>query len=147
MMAVDALLILAALWISVALVNEDFYAGNAPNDYLPYFLFAAACGVVTFHTSGLYRTIVLYMGVQSGLVMLKGVTIITAMTAGIVYLSSNLDFPVRAIPVFWMIALTLVGGIRFTQAVGNESHRRHVLPKNGLIKKTAAPRYCPAVLA
>ncbi len=117
MMLVDGLLILSALWISVALVNQDFFTRNSPDAYLPYFLFAALCGVVIFYTSGLYRTIVLYMGVQSGLVLLKGITIITALTTGIVYLSSNLDFPEQAIPVFWMIALLLVGGIRFTSKV------------------------------
>ena len=117
MMLIDGLLILAALWVSVLLVQVDFYTYNLPEDYLPYFLFAAFCGVVIFHSSGLYRTIVLYMGVQSGLVMLKGITVITLVTTGIVYLSSDLEIPIQAIPVFWMISLLLVGGIRFTSKV------------------------------
>ncbi len=117
MMVIDGLLILAALWFSVLLVSLDFYSRNVPDDYLPHYLFASFCGVLIFHSSGLYRTIVLYMGVQSGLVILKGITIITAVTTAIVYLSSELDFPVKAIPVFWMIALLLVGGTRFTAKV------------------------------
>ena len=117
MMAVDGFLILTALWFSVLLVSSDFYSRNSTNSYLPYFLFSAFCGVVIFHSSGLYRMIVLYMGVQSGLVILKGISFITVVTTAIVYLSSGLEFPVQAILVFWMIALLLVGGIRFTSKV------------------------------
>lgn len=117
MMVVDGFLILAALWFSVLLVSADFYSRNPTDSYLPYFLFSAFCGVVIFHSSGLYRTIVLYMGVQSGLVILKGISIITLVTTAIVYLSSGLEFPVEAILVFWMIALLLVGGTRFTSKV------------------------------
>ncbi len=117
MMAVDGFLILTALWFSVLLVSPDFYSRNSTDSYLPYFLFSAFCGVVIFHSSGLYRMIVLYMGVQSGLVILKGISFITVVTTAIVYLSSGLEFPVQAILVFWMIALLLVGGIRFTSKV------------------------------
>ena len=117
MMAVDGFLILTALWFSVLLVSPDFYSRNSTDSYLPYFLFSAFCGVVIFHSSGLYRMIVLYMGVQSGLVILKGISFITVVTTAILYLSSGLEFPVQAILVFWMIALLLVGGIRFTSKV------------------------------
>jgi FlaA1/EpsC-like NDP-sugar epimerase len=117
MMLIDGLLILAALWLSVLLVSQDFYSRNTPSDYLPYFIVSAFCSVVIFHSSGLYRTIVLYMGVQSGLVILKGITIITLVTTAIVYLSNSLDFPSRGILVFWMLALLFIGGTRFMAKV------------------------------
>lgn len=132
MMLVDGLLILAALWISVALVSQDFFALNSTDSYLPYFLFAAFCGVITFHSSGLYRTIVLYMGVQSGLVILKGISIITLVTSCILYLS-DLDFPVQAIAVFWMIALLLVGGIRFASKVVLQNMIHNFRPREPVI--------------
>jgi FlaA1/EpsC-like NDP-sugar epimerase len=133
MMLVDGLMILGALWVSVALVSPDFYTLNPTDTYLPYFLFAAFCGVVTFHSSGLYRTIVLYMGVQSGLVILRGITILTLVTTGILYLSSDLNVRVQAIPVFWMIALLLVGGTRFASKVVLQNMIHNFRPREPVV--------------
>src|SRR5688572_1113881 len=113
MMGVDGLLVLAALWLSVILVSPDFFSQNSSENYFFYFLFSAFCSVVIFHRSGLYRTIVLYMGVQSGLVIFKGITLLTIITTIAVYFTDSLKFPGRAIWVFWMISLLFVGGIRF----------------------------------
>ncbi|MEY4642975.1 MAG: hypothetical protein RLZZ227_2969, partial [Pseudomonadota bacterium] len=134
MMLIDGVLILTALWLSVLLVNPDFYSRHTPDDYLPYFLFSAFCGVIIFHSSGLYRTIVLYMGVQSGLVILKGITIITLVTSGIVfYLSGGIDFPPEGVLVFWMIALLLVGGTRFTSKVIQQNMIQNFRPREPVL--------------
>ena len=114
MMMVDGLLILAALWLSLTLVGPEFFSITAPRYYLVYFLFSAFCSVVIFYHVGLYRTILLYMGLQSGLVILKGITLSTLVTAMTVYFTGSLDFPGQAILVFWMVGLLLVGGVRFT---------------------------------
>ena len=80
MMIFDGILILTALWLSVILVNPDFFQRNSSENYLVYFLFIAASAIVIFYRSGLYRTILLYMGLQSGVVILKGITLITMIT-------------------------------------------------------------------
>ncbi len=133
MMAVDGLLILAALWVAVLLVSPDFYSHSIPNAYLPYYLIAVCCSIFIFHSAGLYRTIVLYMGIQSGLVIIKSISIITLVTTAIVYLSSDLGFPAPAIPVFWMIALLLVGGIRFMAKIILQSMIHNFRPREPVV--------------
>lgn len=133
MMAVDSVLILTALWLSVELVSPDFFIRYSFENYLPYFLFCAFCSVVIFHRSGLYRTIVLYMGLQSVLVILKGITLITLVTTITVYLTGTLDFPEQAIPVFWMISLLLVGGMRFMTKVVLQNMIHNFRPREPVI--------------
>jgi FlaA1/EpsC-like NDP-sugar epimerase len=133
MMAVDGTLILVALWLSVILVSPDFFSRNSSQNYLVYFLFCAFCSVVIFHRSGLYRTIVLYMGLQSGVVILKGITLITLITTIIVYLTGTLNFPGQAILVFWMVALLLVGGIRFMAKIILQNMIHNFRPREPVI--------------
>jgi FlaA1/EpsC-like NDP-sugar epimerase len=113
MMLVDGVLILAALWFSLLLVSPDFLNVNPPGNYLGNFIISAFLSVFIFYRSGLYRTILLYMGLQSGLVILKGITLSTLVTVVAVYYSNTLNFPGQAVLVFWMVALLLVGGLRF----------------------------------
>jgi len=133
MMAVDAVLVLLALSISVLLVSPDFYETAATDNYLVYFLFCTFCSVVIFHRSGLYRTILLYMGLQSGLAILKSVTLATLVTTITVYLTGQLDFPGQAILVFWMLALLLVGGIRFMAKIMLQNMIQNFRPREPVI--------------
>lgn len=133
MMVADGLLVLAALGMSVLLVSPGFFETDAARHYLFYFLFCSFCSVVIFYRSGLYRTILLYMGLQSGLVILKGVTLLTLVTTITVYLTGTLNFPVKAIPVFWMLALLLVGGIRFTAKVVLQNMIHNFRPREPVI--------------
>jgi len=133
MMAVDSLLVLGALGTSVLLVSPDFFETDASRNYLLYFLFCSFISVVIFYRSGLYRTILLYMGLQSGLVILKGVTLLTLVTTITVYITGTLNFPVQAIPVFWMLALLLVGGTRFAAKVILQNMIHNFRPREPVI--------------
>lgn len=133
MMAVDGLLILAALWLSVILVRPDFFSRNSSQNYFFYFLFSAFCSVVIFHRSGLYRTIVLYMGLQSGVVIFKGITLLTLITTITVYFTDSLKFPGEAIWVFWMISLLFVGGTRFMAKIILQNMIHNFRPREPVI--------------
>jgi FlaA1/EpsC-like NDP-sugar epimerase len=133
MMAVDGLLVLAALWLSVILVSPDFFSRNTSQNYFYYFLFSAFCSVIIFHRYGLYRTIVLYMGLQSGVVIFKGITFLTLITTVTVYLTDSLKFPGQAIWVFWMISLLFVGGIRFMAKIFLQNMIHNFRPREPVI--------------
>ncbi|MES2624329.1 MAG: nucleoside-diphosphate sugar epimerase/dehydratase [Pseudomonadota bacterium] len=133
MMAVDGLLVLASLWLSVILVSPGFFSQNSSENYFFYFLFSAFCSVVIFHRYGLYRTIVLYMGVQSGVVIFKGITLLTLITTIAVYVTDSLKFPGRAIWVFWMISLLFVGGIRFMAKIILQNMIHNFRPREPVI--------------
>jgi FlaA1/EpsC-like NDP-sugar epimerase len=133
MMAVDGLLVLTALWLSVILVSPDFFSKNSSQNYFYYFLFSAFCSVIIFHRYGLYRTIVLYMGVQSGVVIFKGITFLTLITTVTVYFTDSLKFPGQAIWVFWMISLLFVGGVRFMAKIFLQNMIHNFRPREPVI--------------
>jgi len=133
MMIFDGILILTALWLSVILVNPDFFQRNSPENYLVYFLLITASAIVIFYRSGLYRTILLYMGLKSGVVILKGITLITMITSFFVFVSETLHFPVQAILVFWMMSLLMVGGIRFMAKITHQNMIYNFRPREPVI--------------
>lgn len=133
MMLVDAGCIMTALWLSVILVSPEFFSTNEPGDYLLYFLFCAVSSVVIFYTAGLYRTVLLYMGLQSVLVIVKGISLSTLVATGAVYLTGALKFPGNAILVFWMMALLMVGGLRFAAKLTLRTMIQNFRPREPVI--------------
>ena len=108
LMVVDAGCIMFALWLSVILVSPEYFSNSPIGDFVTYFLFCAFSSVVIFYTAGLYRTVLLYMGLQSVLVILKGITLSTLVSTCAVYLTGALNFPGQAILVFWMMTLLMI---------------------------------------
>jgi FlaA1/EpsC-like NDP-sugar epimerase len=133
LMIVDAVSIMTALWLSVLLVSPDYFINNPSGDFVLYFLFCAISSVVIFHAAGLYRTVLLYMGLQSVLVILKGITLSTLVSTCAVYLTGALNFPGRAILVFWMMALLLTGGLRFAAKLSLRSMMQNFRPREPVI--------------
>jgi len=59
------------------------------------------------------------MGLQSGFIVLQGVTFAAILFGAVYYLVLAPDLPNNAIvPIFWMIALLFVGGKSFCRTVG-----------------------------
>ena len=83
MMLADSLMLALALWLSFALLGSDFFATN--QDVYPYIAVSNIASVVVFYRIGLYRAILLYMGLQSGFIVLQGVTISTVLLAAVSY--------------------------------------------------------------
>jgi FlaA1/EpsC-like NDP-sugar epimerase len=132
-MLVDAALVMAALWLSVVLVDTNFFLRNSIEDYLLYFLFCTLSSVFIFHSVGLYRTVLLYMGLQSVQVILKGITLSTLVATCAVYLTAALKFPPQAILVFWMMALLMIGGVRITAKVVMRNMMQNFRPREPVI--------------
>lgn len=133
MMAVDAILVLAALYMSVLLVSPDFFESTTADNSPAYFLLCTISGVAIFHRSGLYRTILLYMGLQSGLAILKSITLLALVPTIIIYLPGRLAFPGQAVLVFWMLSLLLVGGIRVMAKVMLQNMIQNFRPRDPVI--------------
>ena len=69
MMLADSIMIVLALVFSFALLGNDFF-GQEQSFYL-YLSIATILSILVFIRIGLYRAIVLYMGLQSGFVLLQ----------------------------------------------------------------------------
>ena len=116
MMLADSIMIVLALVFSFALLGNDFF-GQEQSFYL-YLSIATILSILVFIRIGLYRAIVLYMGLQSGFVLLQGVTISACLLAVSYFFSqAPQTYDYSFLPIFWMIALMFVGGSRFVAKV------------------------------
>lgn len=132
MMVADGLMMPAALWLSFALVNSSLFTNNV-QQFFSYFIFSSLVSVFIFHRMGIYRTILLYMGLQSGLLILKSVSLATLALATFVYINQSTAFPGPVLPIFWMISLLLVGGARFMAKIILQNLIQNFRPKEPVV--------------
>ncbi len=132
MMLADALMIVAALAFSFALLGKDFFAQD--QRFYFYFSLATTVSILVFIRIGLYRALVLYMGLQSGFLILQSVTIASCLLAASYFFSQTPDSSdLSVLPIFWMIALLLIGGTRFLAKVMLQSLIQNFRPKEPVI--------------
>jgi FlaA1/EpsC-like NDP-sugar epimerase len=132
MMLADSVMLGLALWLSFALLGSEFFSVN--EKVIGYFAIANVASVLVFLRIGLYRAILLYMGLQSGFIVLQGVTISTGLLALSTYFlvpASSYDNAV--FPIYWMIALLFIGGSRFVAKVALLNLIQNFRPKEPVI--------------
>lgn len=132
MMLADSVMLGLALWLSFALLGSEFFSVN--DGVIVYFALANIASVLVFFRIGLYRAILLYMGLQSGFIVLQGVTISTGLLAVTSYFfvpSASYDNAV--FPIYWMIALLFIGGSRFVAKVALLNLIQNFRPKEPVI--------------
>lgn len=132
MMLADFVMLALALWLSFALLGVDFF--NRPDSAYEYFALASVASVLVFLRIGLYRAILLYMGVQSGFIVLQGVTVSTVILAAIaIFFVSPESYDNSIFPIYWMIALLFIGGSRFVAKVALQNLIQNFRPKEPVI--------------
>ena len=132
MMVADTLMVVCALAFSCLLLGQDFFA-QEQRFYLALTV-TTALSILVFLRIGLYRVLVLYMGLQSGLVVVQGVTIATAILAASFFvLLGEQAANYSVLPIFWMIALLFIGGSRFLGKVILQSLIHNFRPKEPVI--------------
>ncbi|HAT27068.1 MAG TPA: hypothetical protein DCS89_08645 [Gammaproteobacteria bacterium] len=132
MMAADSVMIVAALALSFVLLGKDFFSQD--QRFYFYLAIATTLSILVFARIGLYRALVLYMGLQSGFLILQGVTIATCMLAVSYFFSQTpLSSDFSILPIFWMIALLFIGGSRFVSKILLQSLIQNFRPKEPVI--------------
>lgn len=132
MMVADSVMIVMALAFSFELLDKDFLAQD--QRFYFYLAIATTLSILVFIKIGLYRALVLYMGLQSGFLVLQGVTIATCLLAASYFFSQtpqSSDYSI--LPIFWMIALLFVGGSRFVAKVMLQNLIQNFRPKEPVI--------------
>jgi FlaA1/EpsC-like NDP-sugar epimerase len=132
MMFIDSVMIVTALALSFALLDKDFFAQD--QRFYFYLAIATVLSILVFVRIGLYRALLLYMGLQSGFILLQGVTIATCLLAASYFFSQtpqSSDYSI--LPIFWMIALLFIGGSRFVAKVLLQSLIQNFRPKEPVI--------------
>jgi len=132
LMLVDGVMLLLALWFCFALLGVD--ASRAPDTVHIGFFVAILLSVALFHRIGLYRALLLYIGVQSVFIVLQGVTIATALLGAIYFVfMPRLEHDYAVLPIYWMLSLLFVGGSRFVAKVTLQSLIQNFRPKEPVI--------------
>ena len=132
MMLADGVMIMSAFAFSFLLLGLEFL--DQTQTFYSYLLVASCFSVLALVRIGLYREVVLYMGLQSGFIVLQGVTISTFLLVGSYFLSQSSEpFDYSILPIFWMIALLFVGGARFITKVMLQSLIRNFRPRQPVI--------------
>jgi len=132
LMFADSLMIVMALGFSFTLLSKDFFAQE--QRFYIYLTLATILSILYFARIGLYRAVVLYMGLQSGFVVLQGVTIATSLlTASYFFSQTPESSDYSILPIFWMIALLLIGGSRFAAKVILQNLIQNFRPREPVI--------------
>ncbi|MGM0632978.1 MAG: hypothetical protein ACQETO_07360, partial [Pseudomonadota bacterium] len=128
LMLADGLMLVMALWLTFTLLSVDPVDPGDPV-YLYFGLSTLVC-VGVFHRIGLYRALLLYMGLQSGFIVLQGVSIATMLNGGVYYfLMTPATHDYAVLPIFWMISLLFIGGSRFVAKVALQTLIQNFRPK------------------
>jgi FlaA1/EpsC-like NDP-sugar epimerase len=132
MMVSDTVMLVLAWSLSLSLLGQDF--SSVSQGFYFYLAIAVIASVSMFVRIGVYRAILLYMGLQSGLVLVQGITIATVFVALAYLFSGALESSGYAVlGIYWMLALLLVGGTRFIAKLALHSLIQNFRPKEPVI--------------
>ena len=130
MMFCDSIMIVVALGFSFSLLGKEY----PEQDQILYFAIAVALSVFVLARIDLYRAIILYMGLQSGFLVLKGVTVTTFfISVAYFFAESTPPYDYSILPIFWMMALLFIGGSRFVAKVLLQSLISNFRPREPVI--------------
>lgn len=132
LMLVDGLMLALAAWLSFTMLGIN--AGPLTDRTVLFTGLTILLSVLGFYRIGLYRALLLYMGVQSGFIVLQGATIAAGLFGAVYYLVLSPQQPDNAVvPIFWMLSLLFVGGSRFVAKLALQSLIQNFRPKEPVI--------------
>jgi FlaA1/EpsC-like NDP-sugar epimerase len=132
LMLADSLMLALAAWLSFTILGISL--APQPDRVLLYSLGAIILSVAGFFRIGLYRALLLYMGAQSGFIVIQGVTVAAGLFGAVYYFVLDPDTPNNAlVPVFWMVSLVFIGGSRFVARLALQSLIQNFRPKEPVI--------------
>ncbi|MDF1765741.1 MAG: nucleoside-diphosphate sugar epimerase/dehydratase [Gammaproteobacteria bacterium] len=128
----DAVLITVALIFAYGLAGAEFFQQEQKT--LIFLGLALLLSLLAFVRLGLYRVLVLYMGLQSSLLIAQCVTIATGLLAAAYGLSAAQgEARVAILPIFWLLALFFMGGSRLLGKLAIISLIQNFRPKEPVI--------------
>ncbi len=115
MLTVDVLSLMFAVWAAYALRLGGWFVPNSGQ--LLLMVAAPALALPVFLKSGLYRSIIRYLGEQALWTVFKAMALSAALWAGLAFMTqmTGLEGVPRSVPLLYgLIGMVLVGGTRFT---------------------------------
>lgn len=108
----DSVMLTLALMLTFVLLEKDFFAAQQKSVLV---LAVVIIVSIIFYTKlGLYRALVLYMGLQSSLLIVQCVTISALLLIGSYFIFQiPVGDEISILSLFWMMSLLFIGGSRF----------------------------------
>lgn len=132
LMLVDGFMLALAAWLAFNMLGIN--AGALVDRMVLFTGLAILLSVLGFYRIGLYRALLLYMGVQSGFIVLQGVTIAAGLFGAVYYfVLSPQELNNAVVPIFWMLALLFIGGSRFVAKLALQNLIQNFRPKEPVI--------------
>lgn len=123
MMVGDSLLMIIVVWAAFSLrMGEPFSTKVQQFWYLLPLL--AAISIPLFYLSGMYNSVLRYMGPWDVWAVLRGVSLSTGAFIAIVALGGLSAVPRTTITIYWLIGLLFVGGSRFLVRAWHQRYER-----------------------
>ncbi|WP_018604585.1 polysaccharide biosynthesis protein [Uliginosibacterium gangwonense] len=114
MVAVDCTLLIFAVWAAYSLRLGYFFEPNTRQFLL--MLVAPLFAVPIFLRTGLYRSVIRYLGEQALWAVTKGMTLAALMWSALAFMTrmTGIEGVPRAVPIlYWLIGMVLIAGVRF----------------------------------
>lgn len=134
MLVADTTLLLFSVWAAYSIRFGEVFLPNLDQTFL--MLMAPALAVPVFIKIGLYRSVIRFMGEHALWAVVKAVSLSSLLWAALAFMTSmtGVGGMPRSIPLlYWLLAMVLVGGIRFAARwylwlpVREQFHGRQVL--------------------
>lgn len=135
LMIADGIMLSLAAWLSYNMLGIGTVGTEERLDRVLLFSgISVLLSVLGFYRIGLYRALLLYMGVQSGFIVLQGVSVAAGLFGAVYYVVLAPAEPNNAVvPLFWMLSLIFIGGSRFVAKLALQSLIQNFRPKEPVI--------------
>lgn len=114
MLVIDVVLLLFAAWAAYAIRLGEWFVPNLQQGVMMGI--APLLALPVFIRSGLYRSVIRYVGEQALWAVLQGMTLAALLWASVAFVTqaTGLEGVPRSVPfLYWMLGVMLVGGTRF----------------------------------
>ena len=128
----DSLMLTMALILTFALLEKDFFAVEQKS--ITVLAVVIAVSMIFYTKLGLYRALVLYMGLQSTLLIVQCVTISSLLLIGSYFVFQiPVGGEIAILSLFWMMSLLFIGGSRFAGKLALRGLIHNFRPKEPVI--------------
>ncbi|MDG2117929.1 MAG: hypothetical protein P8K11_03045, partial [Gammaproteobacteria bacterium] len=128
----DSLMLTMALILTFALLEKDFFAAEQKS--ITVLAVVIAVSMIFYTKLGLYRALVLYMGLQSTLLIVQCVTISSLLLIGSYFVFQiPVGGEIAILSLFWMMSLLFIGGSRFAGKLALRGLIHNFRPKEPVI--------------
>jgi len=123
-MALDGVLLPISLWIAFALRFSNWWPAEIQEHWW-LFIAAPLVAMPIFVKNGLYRAVLIYISSRAFFTIVKAVSLQVLILLGLLLALGHMDVTFTVFVIYWLVALTLVGGSRAIIRAGLQWYTRN----------------------